>query len=142
MDKKAKFENFLGSLKGRGQDNLIENIKMGFEICMESSNDSYDSGEFDWDNPVESYKKEKEKWKRLILRINSLFRDIEDIAKKEVNSKEGFAELISGVLPSAYKVNLDLDASDIGLKENEKRLREERLEGESKGRSEALKKYR
>jgi len=30
-----KFENFLESLKGNGQDNLIESVKTGFRVCFE-----------------------------------------------------------------------------------------------------------
>jgi len=37
MDKKAKFENFLESLKGHKQDGLIESIKKGFLVCFEST---------------------------------------------------------------------------------------------------------
>jgi len=36
MNKKEKFENFLESLKGNGQDKLIESIKKGYNTCMES----------------------------------------------------------------------------------------------------------
>jgi len=37
MNNKEKFENFLESLKGNGQDVLIESVKQGFEVCFESS---------------------------------------------------------------------------------------------------------
>jgi hypothetical protein len=30
----AKFENFLESFKGKGQDNLIESVKEGFKVCF------------------------------------------------------------------------------------------------------------
>ena len=36
MDKIKKFENFLESLKGKGQDTLIESVKKGFKVCCES----------------------------------------------------------------------------------------------------------
>ena len=36
MDKKVKFENFLESLKGNGQDKLIESVKKGFQVCFEN----------------------------------------------------------------------------------------------------------
>ena len=36
MDKKAKFENFLESLKGYDQNELIESVKKGFQVCFES----------------------------------------------------------------------------------------------------------
>jgi len=39
MDNIAKFENFLDSLKGSGQDNLIESVKKGFNVCFENQND-------------------------------------------------------------------------------------------------------
>jgi len=35
MDKKVKFEGFLESLKGNGQDVLIESVKKGFRVCFE-----------------------------------------------------------------------------------------------------------
>ena len=37
MNKKEKFDAFLESLKGNGQDNLIENIKKGYQACFESN---------------------------------------------------------------------------------------------------------
>lgn len=37
MNKKQKFENFLESLKGTGQDTLIESVKQGFQVCFEVS---------------------------------------------------------------------------------------------------------
>ena len=40
MNKKQKFETFLESLKGRGQDTLIESVKKGFQACVEM-NESY-----------------------------------------------------------------------------------------------------
>ena len=36
MNKKEKFESFLESLKGNGQDKLIERIEKGFQTCFES----------------------------------------------------------------------------------------------------------
>jgi len=36
MDKKAKFINFLESLKGKGENILIEAVKSGFQICFEN----------------------------------------------------------------------------------------------------------
>jgi len=36
MNNKEKFENFLESLKGNGQDTLIESVKQGFQVCYES----------------------------------------------------------------------------------------------------------
>jgi len=36
-NKKQKFENFLESLKGNGQDTLIESVKQGFNVCFEGS---------------------------------------------------------------------------------------------------------
>jgi len=50
MYKKQKFENFLESLKGNGQDILIESVKKGFQVCVE--------GMFDDDyNPIEELNK-------------------------------------------------------------------------------------
>lgn len=37
MKNKQKFKNFLESLKGNGQDTLIENVKKGFNACFENS---------------------------------------------------------------------------------------------------------
>jgi len=37
MNNKAKFENFLESLKGNGQDTLVESVKQGFQVCFEAS---------------------------------------------------------------------------------------------------------
>ena len=39
MNNIKKFENFLESLKGKGQDTLIESIKSGFKVCTESIGD-------------------------------------------------------------------------------------------------------
>ena len=36
MDKRQKFENFLESLKGKDQDTLIESVKKGFQVCLNS----------------------------------------------------------------------------------------------------------
>jgi len=36
MNKKQKFKNFLESLKGSGQDTLIESVKSGFQACFEN----------------------------------------------------------------------------------------------------------
>jgi len=36
MNNKQKFENFLESLKGNGQDKLVESVKQGFQTCFES----------------------------------------------------------------------------------------------------------
>jgi len=36
MDKPKKFNSFLESLKGKGQDKLIESIKHGFHVCFEN----------------------------------------------------------------------------------------------------------
>lgn len=36
MNSKEKFENFLESLKGKGQDILVENIEAGFRTCFEA----------------------------------------------------------------------------------------------------------
>ena len=36
MNKKQKFEIFLESLKGSGQDVLIESVKSGFQACFEN----------------------------------------------------------------------------------------------------------
>jgi len=35
MNNIKKFETFLESLKGKGQDNLIESVKQGFKTCFE-----------------------------------------------------------------------------------------------------------
>ena len=35
MNKKQKFKIFLESLKGNGQDKLIESVKQGFQTCFE-----------------------------------------------------------------------------------------------------------
>ena len=40
MNKKEKFENFLESLKGNEQDNLIETIKSGFQTCYEAESEN------------------------------------------------------------------------------------------------------
>ena len=40
MNKKEKFKNFLESLKGKGQDSLIESVKTGFLACFESFTDT------------------------------------------------------------------------------------------------------
>ena len=39
MNGKKKFENFLESLKGKGQDQLIESIKSGFQACYENADE-------------------------------------------------------------------------------------------------------
>jgi len=39
MNKIKKFETFLESFKGKGQDTLIENVKKGFKACFESENE-------------------------------------------------------------------------------------------------------
>ena len=36
MNERQKFENFLESLKGNGQDTLIESVKKGFQVCFEN----------------------------------------------------------------------------------------------------------
>ena len=36
MNSKEKFKNFLESLKGKGQDVMVENIEEGFRACFES----------------------------------------------------------------------------------------------------------
>ena len=41
MNSKQKFENFLESLKGKDQDNLIESVKEGFNIIFESIGDAF-----------------------------------------------------------------------------------------------------
>ena len=38
MNNKQKFETFLESLKGRGQDDLINVVKTGFRVYLESAN--------------------------------------------------------------------------------------------------------
>lgn len=38
MKNTKKFKNFLESLKGKGQDTLIESVKKGFNICFENEN--------------------------------------------------------------------------------------------------------
>ena len=43
MNNKEKFENFLESLKGNGQDELIESVKQGFQVCFEYSEHSPDA---------------------------------------------------------------------------------------------------
>ena len=43
MNNKQKFENFLESLKGNGQDSLIESVKSGFQACYESIFDGHGS---------------------------------------------------------------------------------------------------
>jgi len=35
MNSKQKFEKFLESLKGNGDDTLIESVKAGFQVCHE-----------------------------------------------------------------------------------------------------------
>jgi len=35
MNNRQKFEGFLESLKGNGQDALIESVKQGFQVCFE-----------------------------------------------------------------------------------------------------------
>ena len=35
MNNEQKFKNFLESLKGNGQDSLIESVKKGFQVCHE-----------------------------------------------------------------------------------------------------------
>jgi len=35
MNNIQKFENFLESLKGNGDDSLIESVKQGFQACFE-----------------------------------------------------------------------------------------------------------
>jgi len=37
MNKKEKFESFLESLKGNGEDKLIESVKKGFQVCYENN---------------------------------------------------------------------------------------------------------
>lgn len=39
MSNSQKFENFLESLKGHGNDSLIESVKSGFKTCIESEED-------------------------------------------------------------------------------------------------------
>ena len=43
MNNKAKFETFLESLKGNGQDSLIESVKQGFKVCFEGCNALFES---------------------------------------------------------------------------------------------------
>jgi len=45
MDSKQKFQNFLESLKGKEQDNLIESVKKGFQVCFEGYNVKFENGE-------------------------------------------------------------------------------------------------
>jgi len=57
MNKIKKFETFLESLKGQGQDSLIESVKKGFKACFESFNEeSMKDAILNWtrgaDNPV------------------------------------------------------------------------------------------
>lgn len=40
MDNKQKFNKFLESLKGKGQDTLIESVKQGFQACFEMADES------------------------------------------------------------------------------------------------------
>jgi len=40
MNKIEKFETFLESLKGQGQDSLIESVKKGFKVCFENEESS------------------------------------------------------------------------------------------------------
>ena len=43
MNNAKKFENFLESLKGNGQDGLVESIKSGFQTCFESEEDPHET---------------------------------------------------------------------------------------------------
>ena len=47
MNNKEKFENFLESLKGNGQDVLIESVKSGFQACYEGWEEHYTQSEYD-----------------------------------------------------------------------------------------------
>jgi len=45
MNTKQKFENFLKSLKGKGQTTLIESIEAGFRVCFESALEGHGTAE-------------------------------------------------------------------------------------------------
>ena len=61
--RKDKFEKFLESLKGNGQDTLIESVKKGFKVCMESSRGVHTNSP-EWyspDSDDDDYEEEKPK---------------------------------------------------------------------------------
>ena len=58
MDSRQKFENFLESLKGEGQDTLIESVKEGFQACYED-NEPIEIKVSDDGGSVSAVKKEK-----------------------------------------------------------------------------------
>ena len=49
MDRKARFERFLDSFEGYGQDSLIESIKEGFHACFENGYGYAPSAPIDFD---------------------------------------------------------------------------------------------
>jgi len=54
MNKKQKFETFLESLKGNGQDTLLESLKQGFHACYEGVERFEFDKNYDYEfNPVE-----------------------------------------------------------------------------------------
>lgn len=70
-----KFENFLESLKGKGQDALIESVKTGFRACLEAS---------DYEHRLDAGKNLALIWK---------LQDLEKVIGDEVTSEEEFLKM-------------------------------------------------
>jgi len=119
MNKKEKFENFLESLKGNGQDNLIESLKKGFQVCMEA-------------NLNDMLGKIKEEWGE-----ENLKNAIEKIGKKKfLQSKEKYIKKI------AEHLNLWWEEEQPRREESYKKDKEEQNKKENKEREERVKKQK
>jgi len=89
MNKKQKFESFLESLKGTGQDTLIENVKKGFQVCFENFIDPMDTAE--------------DIFREAFSKIEMPYDDI-GIAIGNILKQEDAIELITGI-DLAYETN-------------------------------------
>ena len=88
MNKNKKFEAFLESLKGNGQDQLIESVKQGFQVCFEA-------------NLNDMLEKIKDEWGE-----ENLNRAIEKIGKKKfLHSKEKYVKKIAELLQLNPTIN-------------------------------------
>jgi len=110
MNNKQIFENFLESLKGKGQDTLIESVKKGFRTCFEA----------EWENisgtnhkmfKIE-YKDLNQRLKEIVglLNVRSLFD-----AKMSINVSK-YKDEIVGML-FVNDINTVIDLKPMRLKE-------------------------
>jgi len=105
MDKKEKFKGFLESLKGNGQDSLIEYVNQGFQVCFENNqqgklkqweeqdqNERNTYNKFVKDKMAGDYNKAGPAWAKMHNRkVDDVFGD--DARLKEfMNSKFNFNE--------------------------------------------------